>query len=202
MKGKLANDSFGLWRVRAIRAYASPQVEELQPVIQDHNIELCKRTELEEDHPEYLSVVLAESMVWERVRPCGGAATEKALEHIGEKLCRRYGIGTYAQTKPGKHLEYGRPRLEIVRAHTRTFAATSGCHDRLIAKFDQVWTVLFEPSNHSCWKDQEFAGMLKDELSACHGKQASRTKLEKALGLPVTHEVDDGKARWQATLRR
>ncbi len=61
-------------------------------------------------------------------------------------FCNMVGVRPRANHKPGAHLEYSDPQLEQVRSYVRNEAVIKhGCHERLIANFDQVWTTLYKP---------------------------------------------------------
>ena len=58
--------------------------------------------------------------------------------------------------------------------------------ERLVANFDQVWTVLFEPQPKIISKRIECAGQMADPLRHSKVKRSIRRQMQEKCGLPLT----------------
>jgi hypothetical protein len=71
--------------------------------------------------------------------------THKNLQKIASKCCQKVGVYKHCVNKQSKHLETDHPAMEEVRAYVRYCVRFKGVHERLIANFDQVWCLQYEP---------------------------------------------------------
>ena len=76
-------------------------------------------------------------------------------------------VGTFNQEKLGKHLPYVSPQLQRIRDYVQNMVANKTIHERLIANFDQVWTVLFEPSTRILYKSPKKMRRYKWKIFFC-----------------------------------
>lgn len=68
--------------------------------------------------------------------------------------------------------------------------ATEQIHEKLIAHFDQVWTVHFEPSKRCLYKDQDKQGQLAPENTRKPSKQRMLDAIRKSLNMPLADQDD------------
>ena len=62
----------------------------------------------------------------------------------------------------------------------------SGASEQLVANFDQVWTVLFEPEKKIISKASQCAGQMADPLRRSKVKRSIRRQMQEKCGLPLT----------------
>ena len=105
------------------------------------------------------------------------------LRRRARRLCNAFGIRPQANEKPAAHLEWADPQLENLRAYVKSSAASQHIHPRLIANFDQVWSLNFRPSKTSLQKKASFA---TDDLMKSKVLRQVRHNVERALDMQIT----------------
>eukprot|EP00435_Cladocopium_sp_Y103_P048767 s531_g14.t1 len=82
------------------------------------------------------------------------------------------------------HLEYSDPQLEQLRAYIKNQTATAACHERLVANFDQVWSLAFRPRKSCLQKRASFP--VDDPLHKSRFLREVRHRVECCLDLELT----------------
>ena len=107
------------------------------------------------------------------------------LEKMASRFCTRFGCGRYKNEKPGKHLEFNDPQLVAIRRFISRSVQEGKVNPRLIANFDQIWTLTFEPMKKIAFKQSKQAGEKTDGQRRPQ-KAALMEKMRVAKGrLPV-----------------
>ena len=107
-----------------------------------------------------------------------------------QRICGRAGLTPCQNSKPGKHLPAGHPLLRKVIEHIRLQRASQQVHPLLIGNFDQVWSVNYRPRNASLQKRGH-----TDQLSKSMQMRKLRHRIEVALNMPVTENVETHRIR-------
>ena len=76
------------------------------------------------------------------------------------KLCKKLGLKNSSVSKQSKHLSYTHPAMEAVRRFVDKVTSTNYVDGRLVANFDQVWSVHYEPPRKQLHKPEEDLGKL------------------------------------------
>lgn len=84
--------------------------------------------------------------------------TKGNLEKLAAKFGRKFCWGIYKNERPGKHLEFNDPQLVAIRKYISASVRSGKVHERLVANWDQVWTLTYEPLKRVAWKDQSHLG--------------------------------------------
>lgn len=108
-------------------------------------------------------------------------------------MCNQFGIVNKSTEKPGAHLPYSHPSLEAVRTHVKTLVHQKKIHERLIANFDQVWSLRFRPNRKSLMKESSLRGVVKDPLIKSALMRKIRHCLERSLDLPFSETDPSGR---------
>ena len=84
--------------------------------------------------------------------------TRGCLEKLAARFARRFNWHAYRNEKPGRHLEFNDPQVVAIRGFIAASIASGKCHERLVANFDQIWTLAYEPLKKVAWKSNLKAG--------------------------------------------
>ena len=109
-----------------------------------------------------------------------------ALRRRARRLCNTFGIRPRMNEKPGAHREFSDPQLENIRAYIRAKVATKGVHPRLVANFDQVWSLQFRPARTCLQRSTNCKGLKEDPLMKSKFLRQVRHNVERALDLDLT----------------
>ena len=132
-----------------------------------------------------------------------------ALRSQVQRLCNKLGVRVASTAKQSKHLDYDHPAMEAVRCFVRNCHETHSVNKRLVAHFDQVWTIHFEHHSKVIFKRPDQVGTLPDLLlpsekkvissllSVLHVEESAEAD---GCGQPVrpSHSVDAVKSRLNA----
>ena len=84
--------------------------------------------------------------------------TRGNLEKLAQRFARRFAWGYFKNEKPGRHLDLNDPAIVSIRSFITAQVKNGRVHERLIANFDQVWTLCYEPLKKIAYKDQNKRG--------------------------------------------
>lgn len=76
------------------------------------------------------------------------------------RICARLGLKGASVSKQTRHLQYDDPRMVQVRTWVNMMINTHQVEPKLMAHFDQVWTVHWEPAKKVLFKPREQAGVF------------------------------------------
>ena len=85
-----------------------------------------------------------------------------------------------------RHLPYNHPHLAKMRYYVDGVTKSKEVSERLVANFDQVWTVLLEPQPKIISKRTERTGQMADPLRHSKVKRSLRRQMQEKCGLPLT----------------
>ena len=120
------------------------------------------------------------------------------------RMCAKAGIHSAAVGKQTRHLPYNHVSMRAVREWVATAVEYNKVDPRLMAHFDQVWSVHFEPSKRVLWKDASKHSEQKDPMKP--SEKAMLSRLKEALGVPSSeppkteHTVEMASLNAQSTL--
>ena len=101
------------------------------------------------------------------------------------KLCNRVGLRLSSVSKQSKHLDYDHPSMAMVRDFVATCAEMHQIEPRLIANFDQVWSVHYEPPRRVVHKHDSQRGVLQDPMARKRSLQTILCQIRKSLGIDM-----------------
>ena len=92
--------------------------------------------------------------------------TKGNLESLTMRFAQKFHWTFTKNEKPGKHLYYNDPAVVRIRDFIKDEVAQSRVHPRLVANWDQVWTLSYEPLRRVAYKRKENLGQrpLEDLL--------------------------------------
>ena len=102
------------------------------------------------------------------------------------RMCSRVGIGTAAVAKPGRHLELQHPALMKIREFIEGARTQGNVHPRLVANFDQVWSLNYVPAKRVLTKPLGKVGDHPDPLFRSMAMRKLRFNLQSSMDLPLT----------------
>ena len=142
-----------------IRQY-NAEVDDVNDESAKHNAGVCEELELAGGGSDVDRALL------KMLPKCEASTHPRAIDTFSRRFADRFGFGVYRQEKPGKHLPYHHPQLQKIREFVDHVTSTGEVHERLVLNFDQVWTVLFEPSPKILFKSADKAGQRADKLQS------------------------------------
>lgn len=101
-----------------------------------------------------------------------------------QRICAKTGISVWGNPKPGKHLPASHPRLAQLRDFIRLMRDSKQIHERLVANFDQVWSLQYTPARRNL-QVRENADPIAKRMSL----RTLRHQIEVALDLPLTENL-------------
>ena len=112
-----------------------------------------------------------------------------------ERLCKKLGLKGHTVSKQSKHLDYSHPAMEGVRRFVQQVTESNIIHPRLVANFDQVWSVHYEPPSRTYHKPEDQLGKMP---SPCPKRSFRKIigGLENYLGVALAdreHQPEKGK---------
>lgn len=102
-----------------------------------------------------------------------------------QRICRKSGLLPTSNSKPGRRLPFMRPQMVKVRSWIQHQIASGRYHGRLIANFDQVWSLQFRPLARTL---QQRAKV--DEHARSQSMRRIRHIIERVLDRPFTESLD------------
>ena len=105
------------------------------------------------------------------------------LKKVARKTCARVGLHNHDIHKQSKHLHYDHPAMEAVRAYVQQKIKHDGVHPRLIANFDQVWCLQYQPARTILG----YSGKRKENLKPSDSRMLA--SIRAALGIGGNQEV-------------
>lgn len=90
--------------------------------------------------------------------------TSGNLQKLAARFALRFGWGRYRNEKPSKHLDFNDHQVVAIRQWIKTAIQKKRIDERLIANFDQVWTLTYEPLAKVAWKSAAKQGERPDVL--------------------------------------
>ena len=106
---------------------------------------------------------------------------------FSQRICRRSGIAPCSNTKPGRHLPPNHPLLIRVQEWVQLNVESGKYNGRLIANFDQVWSVCFNPARRTLQKKRVFFDQYAKNLSY----RRVRHCIERCLGQSYTESMEE-----------
>ena len=79
------------------------------------------------------------------------------------RISKKLGLRNAAVSKQSKHLSYSHPSMEAVRKYIQVITSKNEVEPRLVANFDQVWSVHYEPPKSVLHKPEDQFGQLCDK---------------------------------------
>lgn len=96
---------------------------------------------------------------------------------------------------PARHLDSSHPQVEAVKAFVARCTETHGVDRRLIANFDQVWTVNFNHSKHVIHKPEERVGDQKPKYKPSMEKMLASIRQALMLESDESDNVPDASTK-------
>lgn len=110
------------------------------------------------------------------------------LRKLAQRLCKKCSIGLQSNLKPGKHLPYEHVSMERVRSWV-AFQIESGAIDpRVMANFDQVWSMAWRPRKKTLQKKGGEDGV--DSIARSQQLRRARHLIQRFLDKPMTESLD------------
>ena len=106
------------------------------------------------------------------------------LRKAAQRLCRKCNISLVSNDRPGKHLEYSHPKMQFVRDYVALQVSQAKINAKLIANFDQVWSLNFRPRKKTLQQRPN-----SDELSRSPSMRKIRHCFERVLNRPITESL-------------
>lgn len=100
------------------------------------------------------------------------------------RLARKCGLAVAANTKPGKHLPYSHPAMSHLRNWVAFQVGSGRFHCRLVANFDQVWSLRHRPRSTTLQVNK------KDPIAKQRTLRQLRHRLELSLDMPLTESFE------------
>ena len=88
----------------------------------------------------------------------------EAMPYHTKCFKKKWGFGTYKQQKPERMLDRTDPKTVAYQDWINTSTEKRGVNERLVAYWDQVWTLLYTPEEQLVWKSEEKAGAQEDSF--------------------------------------
>ena len=99
------------------------------------------------------------------------------------RFAQKFAWGKYRNEKPGRHLDINNPQIVNLRGWIQQAIKDGRAHERLIANFDQVWTLTYEPLKKVAFKQVPYHG--EKPLSQRLPQKADLMRaLRNSVGLP------------------
>lgn len=118
-----------------------------------------------------------------QLHKCAALTGGKTFKRHVQRVCGRVGVRKTTQTRQSRHLSYDNPQMESVRMFVASAITTLNVHPRLIAHFDQVWSMQYEPPTRTLFKQPANKGKpgSKQKPSVERIKQ----RIAHAIGVPM-----------------
>lgn len=87
--------------------------------------------------------------------------------------------------KPGKHLEFNHPAMVKIRSWVAMQVAVGEIHPKMVANFDQMWSLLYRPASSSLTKRDKV-----DPIAKQTSLRRIRHLVERNLGLAITEPME------------
>lgn len=104
------------------------------------------------------------------------------------RVCNRLGIRSSSVSKQSKHLDYTHPSMEAVRSFIGMSSEREGIEPRLVANFDQVWSMHYEGPRSVMYKHSSKRSQLFDTASSKPSLQRMTASIRRASNL---HSAED-----------
>ena len=107
------------------------------------------------------------------------------------RLAGKMGLRGSAVSKQTRHLPYGAASMAVIRDWVAMMVHEQQIHPKLIAHFDQVWTVHHAPAKKVMFKPQESTGVFPTEHSNRPSVKKMLDSIRNALSLPIVDSSTD-----------
>ena len=169
----------------ALKIY-NEEATTVNKIVKEHNLNLLAVSNQKQAHGGEVDWETVGKQAWEYVEVADAQETNDAINHYVSRFFRRWGLGRFANRKPGAHLAYHDPAMEDYRNYINAASSSQGVHERLIAYWDQIWCLAFTPESNVMWKKPSRSG---EQMPDFNGK--SRTK--EALRMAILRTLDPEK---------
>ena len=100
------------------------------------------------------------------------------------RLCKRLGLRNALVNKQSKHLSCSHPSMEAVRKYIHMITERNEVEPRLVANFDQVWSVHYEPPKSVLHKNEcKFGQLVNSPLQKKRSVAKIVAQLEAYMGV-------------------
>lgn len=117
------------------------------------------------------------------VPPATCTLTKGNLDKLAGRFARRFNWSYFRNEKPGKHLDFNNQQVASIRNFIATAVKTGRVHERLVANWDQVWTLTYEPLKRVAFKQLSKPG-LRPAAELLPTKAKFMNELRTKAGLP------------------
>lgn len=149
------------------------QIKQVNDEIQDYNGQLGEDSE-EKQKP----------------LPLASCSLSKGnLEKLAARFARRFSWSYFKNEKPGRHLEFNDPALVKIRKFIQQSIASGKTRERLVANWDQIWTLSYEPLKKVAWRSPHTQGLKADSQKMPRKADFIQGLREKAGLPPVTLDI-------------
>ena len=101
---------------------------------------------------------------WKYMQEVDSSKQQSAMAYHTKCFKKKWGFGTYKQKKPGRMLDKEDPKTVAYQDWINNSTENRGVHERLVAYWDQVWTLMFTPEEQLVWKAEKKTGTQQDSF--------------------------------------
>ena len=134
-------------------------------LVKEHNDVLLK--DLNERQYEFTGPSDVDDIVkdaWKYMPDVDPDKQESTMAYHTKCFKKKWGFGTYKQKKPERMLDKDDPKTVAYQDWINNSTENRGVHERLVAYWDQVWTLLYTPEEQLVWKSENKAGRQQDSF--------------------------------------
>ena len=124
---------------------------------------------------------------WKYVREVDVGKFSICLPYHATRFKKLWGFTVHKQKTSERMLDRADEKLAAYLAFVQSAATTRNVHPRLIAYWDQVWTLTFTPDESLVWKSADQSGKKKDSTQCSLRRTA---KFKRALKLSILKYMD------------